>query len=158
MGGGESKLAKVACIGSLTPHFVKDDYVTPERVCSTAHAYQELLAASGSAFVRNACRSFTVKALAVLRWSCTGVRGYVLAVMVVMAVATAAASARREAVFQLPCQPGESNLSAVPVAPCVFFPPLSSHFAYAGFNEQRRPCEQQHSWCCEQEYTEEITS
>ena len=116
-GGGESKLAKAACIGSLTPHFVKDDYVTPERVCSTAHAYQELLAASGSAFVRNACRSFTVKALAVLRWSCTGVRGYVLAVMVVMAVATAAASARREAVFQLPCQPGESNLSAVPVAP-----------------------------------------
>ena len=156
---GESKLATVARTGSLTPHFVKDDYVTPERICSTAHAYQELLAASGSAFVQNACRSFTVKALAAaaleLHWStrlCLGCYGYV------MAVATAAASARREAVFQLPCQPGENNLSAVPVAPCVFFLPLSSHFAYAGFNEQCRQCEQQHNWCCEQAYTEEITS
>ena len=156
---GKSKLAKVACTGSLAPHFVKDDYVTPERVFSTAHACQELFAESGAAFARNACRSFTVKALAAaapeLHWSMTLCFGYVMIVWWLL--------------LQLQHQPGERlcsgchasqeriTVSAVPVAPPVFFP-LSSHFAYAGFNEQCRQCEQQHNWCCEQEYTEEITS
>ena len=128
-GGGESKVAKVACIGSLTPHFVKDDYVTPERVCSTAHAYQELLAASGSAFVRNACRSFTVKALAVLRWSCTGVRGYVLAVMAMLWLCYVCC-------YGCCTSQERINASAVPTAPHIFFQPLILHLAHHGFSEQ----------------------
>lgn len=39
------------------------------------------------------------------------------------------------------CQLGE-NMSATPMAPPVFFQPLSSCFAYPGFNEQCRQCEQ----------------
>ena len=35
---GESKLAKMACSGSVTQHFANDDYVTAEITCSTAHA------------------------------------------------------------------------------------------------------------------------
>ena len=38
------------------------------------------------------------------------------------------------------------NVSAVPMAPWVFFQPLSSSFAYPGFSEQ---CEQQKNWHCE---------
>ena len=40
------------------------------------------------------------------------------------------------------------NVSAVPMAPRVFFQPLSSSFAYPGFNKQ---CEQQKNWHCEQD-------
>lgn len=45
----------------------------------------------------------------------------------------------------------ELTVSAVPVAPPVFFL-TNSTFAYAGFSRQPRPCEQQHNWCGEQEY------
>ena len=41
---GESKLAKVACSGSLTPRFVNEDYVIAELTCSTAHVRHEVLA------------------------------------------------------------------------------------------------------------------
>ena len=58
---------------ALAPRAVNDDFVTPERVCSTAHAQQQLLAVSRPAFVRLAGRSFTVKELADVRWSCIGV-------------------------------------------------------------------------------------
>ena len=40
---GESKLAKMAYSGPLIPHFVSNDYVTAEIICSTAHACQEVL-------------------------------------------------------------------------------------------------------------------
>ena len=70
---GESTLAKVACAGSLAPRAVNDDFVTPEHVCSTAHARNKLLAVSRAAVVRLAGRSFTVKALDDVRWSCIGV-------------------------------------------------------------------------------------
>ena len=70
------------------------------------------------------------------------------------------------------CQPGESlhgagicygccnsccisqdriNVSAVPVAPQVFFQPLSSRLAYPEFNKQSKQCEQQDNWRCEQD-------
>ena len=39
---GESKLAKMACSGSLAPRFVIDDYATAEITYSTAHACQEV--------------------------------------------------------------------------------------------------------------------
>ena len=38
-GWGESKLSKMACSGSVTPHFANDDYIT---ACSTAHAYHKV--------------------------------------------------------------------------------------------------------------------
>lgn len=41
---GESKLANMECLGSLTPRFVNTDYVTPEIVCSTVHQHHEALA------------------------------------------------------------------------------------------------------------------
>ena len=40
------------------------------------------------------------------------------------------------------------NRSAVPMAPQVFFQPLSLCFAYPGFSKQ---CEQQENWHCEQD-------
>ena len=40
---GESKLAKIACSGSLAPHFVNNDYVRAEIIYSTAHAHHETL-------------------------------------------------------------------------------------------------------------------
>ena len=43
------------------------------------------------------------------------------------------------------------NVSAVSVAPCVFFQPLSSRLAYHGFSEQCTQCEQQDNWCHEQD-------
>ena len=44
----------------------------------------------------------------------------------------AAASARREAVLWLSCQPGEIKLSAVPTTPWVSFQPLSCYLPTLG--------------------------
>ena len=41
---GESKLAKMECSESLTPHFVNGDHVTAEAIYSTVHACHEVLA------------------------------------------------------------------------------------------------------------------
>ena len=43
----ESKLAKMARSSSLAPRLVNNDYVTAERIYSTAHAQQGLLCAVG---------------------------------------------------------------------------------------------------------------
>ena len=40
---GERKLAKMACSGSLAPHFVNNDYVTAEVTYNTAHAHHKVL-------------------------------------------------------------------------------------------------------------------
>ena len=40
-------MAKMACSGSLAPHFVNNDCVTAEIVYSTAHARHEVLSWSG---------------------------------------------------------------------------------------------------------------
>ena len=45
---GESKLAKVACSGSLAPCFVNNDYVTAEIIYSTAHVHHKELAWTGA--------------------------------------------------------------------------------------------------------------
>ena len=42
-------------------------------------------------------------------------------------------------------------MSAVSMAPQVFFQPLSSLLAYAGFSKHCRQCEQQDNWCHEQD-------
>ena len=49
-------------------------------------------------------------------------------------------------------------MSAVPMAPHVFFQPLSSNLAYPGFNEQCGHCEQQDNWCHEldQQYVSQV--
>ena len=39
----ESKLAQVACSGSLIPHFVNEDYVTPEIIYSPVYVHYEIL-------------------------------------------------------------------------------------------------------------------
>ena len=50
------------------------------------------------------------------------------------------------------CASQESiNVSAVPMAPQVFFQPLSSRLAYPEFNKQCEQCEQQDNWRCEQD-------
>ena len=70
----------------------------------------------------------------------------------------AAVSDRREVVWSyvmlclllwLLWEPEEK--SEVPMGPCVFFHPLSLHFAYPGFREQCRECDQQDKWHCEQD-------
>ena len=43
---GESKLAKMACSGSLTPRFVNDNHVTVEIIYNTAHARHKVLTRS----------------------------------------------------------------------------------------------------------------
>ena len=64
----------------------------------------------------------------------------------VMAAATGTAVARREAVLWLPCQSGDSNLSAVTVAPWVSFQALNWCLAYPGFSEQCELYEWQENW------------
>ena len=66
----------------------------------------------------------------------------------------------------LPQQPGERlyygchasqekiNVSQVPMAPQVFFQPLSSCLAYPGFSEQCGQCEKRDNWHCEQDQQE----
>ena len=41
---GESKLAKMAYSGPLASHFVNDDYVMAESLCSAAHEHHKVLA------------------------------------------------------------------------------------------------------------------
>ena len=68
-------------------------------------------------FVRYTCMSFAMKALAAaalgLHWSDFVIMSYEVILRLcygyVAAAATAAASGRREAVFWLPCQPGENK-------------------------------------------------
>ena len=45
---GDSKLAKMACSGSLSPHFVNSDSVVAETICSVVHVAHEVLAWSGA--------------------------------------------------------------------------------------------------------------
>ena len=135
---GESKLAKMACSGSLAPRFVINDYATAEITFSTAHACQEVYVTAESI-----CNTVRVHH-EVVTWSqvlcavhlyklhqespgcccCTGatlewhhdyvIWGYDMAPLwlfygSVVAAAKAALSARREAVLWLPCQPEENK-------------------------------------------------
>ena len=94
--------------------------------------------------VQYTCISFTMKALAAaaseLYWSNIMVTLYEIMLwprygyLMVM--------------LWLLCQPGENNVSAFPMAPWVFFQPLSSSLAYPGLNKQ---CEQQDNWHREQD-------
>ena len=116
-------------------------YVMAEITYSTVCMSQVLACLVICYFVPYACMSFAMKALGaaalglhwrdimvmlyeVMFWLC---HGYV------MASAIPAASARREALLWLLCQPGDDNVSAVPMAPQAFFQPLNSHLAYPGF-------------------------
>ena len=73
------------------------------------------------------------------------------AVMLCYVMSMGAASARREAVLWLPCQPGENKPGYSSYSVCVFFQPLSSGFTYPGFSEQCGQCEQQENWHPEQD-------
>ena len=46
---------------------------------------------------------------------------------------------------------GRGNYGCSPAAPRIFFQPLSLSLAYPGFSEQGKQCEQQDSWCHEQD-------
>lgn len=66
-----------------------------------------------------------------------------------VAAAVAAASEGREAVFWLPCQPGENNHVCSSYG-SLHFPPASPLTPYLpGFNKQCKQCDQQDSWHCE---------
>ena len=71
-----------------------------------------------------------------------------------VAATMAAVSARREVVcsYVYGCCASQNriNVSAFPMAPRIFFWPLSSHLAYPGFSEQCAQCEQQDNQHCEQ--------
>ena len=58
---------------------------------------------------------------------------------------------RREYCYACCASQERINVSAVPMALCVFFQPLSSRIAYSGFNKQCAKCEQQDSWHHEQD-------
>ena len=79
---GESKLAKMACSGSLAPHFLKNDYVTAETIYNTACVHHEVLG-HGLLCAVHPCKFHLEKPRRV-------VRGYV--------------------VLWLPHQPGENKL------------------------------------------------
>ena len=79
---GESKWAKMACSGSLAPHFLKNDYVTAETIYNTACVHHEVLG-HGLLCAVHPCKFHLEKPRKV-------VRGYV--------------------VLWLPHQPGENKL------------------------------------------------
>ena len=117
-------------------------YVMAEITYSTVFACHKVLACLVMGyFVPYACMSFAMKALGAaalgLHWRDIVVMLYEVMFWLrygyVMAAAIAAASARREALLWLLCQPGDDNVSAVPMAPQAFFQPLNSHLAYPGF-------------------------
>ena len=96
---GESKLAKMACLGSLTPPFINNDYVTAETVYSTARVHHEVLTWSQAILCGTLCRFHLEKLRRV-------VRSYV--------------------VVWLLHQPGENKLICNSYAPRIFFQLLSS--------------------------------
>ena len=65
----------------------------------------------------------------------------------VVAAATVAASARREAVLWLPCPPGEKKRVCSSYGSWSFLPASQLMPWYPGLN---KPCEQQDNWCYEQ--------
>ena len=94
---GKIKLAKIACSGSLAPHFIKKDYVTAEIIYITVHAHHEELAWSQATVC---CRDI---------WAPPRKRGnYCCNTAVSVGSAT-----RRENIacllLQLLCQPGENK-------------------------------------------------
>ena len=72
----------------------------------------------------------------------------------VMAAATDAALARERLYYGCHASQEKINVSQVPMAPQVFFQPLSSCLAYPGFSEQCGQCEKRDNWHCEQDQQE----
>ena len=155
----------MACSGSLTPCFVYNDYVTAQIAYSTAHACHKVLTWSwvvcSNAYVsstrsgRNYCCIMGVSLG-------SAIRGETIAWILLQLLhqqgdntVMAAVSARREVVcsYVYGCCASQNriNVSAFPMAPRIFFWPLSSHLAYPGFSEQCAQCEQQDNQHCEQD-------
>ena len=149
-GWNVEKLTRRHKSGPLTPCSVDNDcarYVTAELAYGTAHVHHEALTRCRLVWAVHlhelhhespSCCYCCVRAI--LEWH----HGYVmwgyamnmsqLRSGYVTAAAMAAASARREAVLWLPCQPGE-NVSAVPMASWISFQSLSLCLAYPGFSD-----------------------
>ena len=166
---GENELVKMACWGSLAPHFINNYYVTAEIICSTAHVHFEVLVWSRATLC---CRDMWVPPKTAFYCCITAVslgsatRGETIAWILLPLLrqpgentVTAAVSVRREVVWGYVvlcyvccynrCGSQERiNMSAVPKASCSN---LSSGLAYPGFSKQCRQCEQQDNWDCEQD-------
>ena len=120
------------------PRSVNNDYVIAEGTCSTAHARQEVLA-----WFRTPLCGMPV-------WA-SPEKAQKGCVQLCCVVSMTAASARREAVLWLPCQPGENKPGYSSYSVWVFFQPLSSRLTFPGFSEQWGQCEQQENWHPEQD-------
>ena len=103
---GESKLAKMACSGSLAPHFLNNDCVSAETIYSTARG-THLVTGYFVWYIRVSSTWKSPEGLCVVML-CYG------------------------------CRTSEEriNSSAVPMAPRIFFQPLSSSFVYRGFSKR----------------------
>ena len=128
-------------------------YVTAEITYSTSHVCHKVLAWSQAPLCSTPVWVSPWKPWLLLHWSCyIGVTSRLcymrLCYGYVMVVATAAVSARREAVIWLLCQSGKNKLSAVPMALWLFFRPLGSRFTYPGFNKH---CKQWDNWWYEED-------
>ena len=167
----------MVCLGSFAPHLVNNDFVTAEIIYSAAHAYLEVyvtaeitystvhvlhkvlpwpwVVCSMPIWAPSIKRQELLLPQGSVHWVSHERREYSVN------VAMAAVSARREAVcgyvvlcyvYCCSCCASlkRTNVSAFPMAPRIFWP-LSSHLAYPGFNEQCGQCEQQYSWCYEQD-------
>ena len=123
---GESKLAKMACSGSLAPHCVNNDYVTAAMIYSTAHARHELLARHG---LLGAVRIYELHLQKWQHFCCS------------MAVSIRSATRgenRTCLLLQLLCQPGETVCCASLCYGC-----LACHSQQG---ENKRVYNSYHSW------------
>ena len=128
---------------TLAPCFINYDYVTAEITYSTVHAHHAVFAGS-QALCSTQSMSFVMKALAPatlgLHWS----NIMVMLCEVMLWLRYGCILVMLWLLLWLLCQPGERlcygyhssqeriNMSAVPMAPHIFFQPLNSHLAYPG--------------------------
>ena len=137
---------------TLAPCFVNNNYVRAEVTYSTAYARHGVLAWLWATVYSMPVWASPWKPWLLLHWGYIGATLCYGSVMVML-----------WPLLQLLHQPGERlcygccasqeriNVSALPMAPRIFFQPLSSSLTYPGINEQCRQYERQDSWHHEQD-------
>ena len=142
---GESKLAKMECSESLTPHFVNGDHVTAEAIYSTVHACHEVLAwlwdtlCSKHVWTPLRERWHIILHHGCVHWSATRGKNIVcLLLWLLQHPGERLCHIRLCYGSYCGCCISQERIhvSAVLTGPQVFFWPLTLHLAYHGFSEQ----------------------
>ena len=124
---------------TLAPCFINYDYVTAEITYSTVHAHHAVFAGS-QALCSTQSMSFVMKALAPatlgLHWSNIMVMLYEVLLCLchgyIMVMSWLLCQPGERLCYGYPSSQERINMSAVPMAPHIFFQPLNSHLAYPG--------------------------